>query len=85
MELISSVLTDQNNFSGATLNVRQAAAYLGWSEKMLRARMARRTVPFRRLGSRILFLCEELQQFLEALPGCDLTEAMQNLNRRREH
>ena len=78
------MLTDQNNFSSMTLNVRQAAEYLGWSEKMLRARLARRTIPFRRLGSRIIFRREELEQFLETLPGCDLTEAVQNLNRRRE-
>ena len=83
-KVISFVLNDQNNFSGVTLNVREAAEYLGWSEKMLRARLARRTVPFRRLGGRLLFRREELLLYLDQLDGCTLEEALFNQRQRRE-
>lgn len=70
-------------FNGALLDVRSAAAFLGVTEKTLRARVARQTVPFRRLGGRVIFLKSELEAFLESLPGCDLTEALENVASRR--
>ena len=44
-----------------------------------RARVARRTVPFRRLGGRILFVRAELIRFMECLDGVKLDEALSNL------
>lgn len=66
------------------LDVRTAAAELGVSEKTIRTRAARRLLPFRRFGGRLLFLRDELDQFFRALDGCDLDEARRNLARRAE-
>lgn len=60
--------------NGAALGVREAAAFLGVTEKSIRGRVARRRVPYRRDGGRILFLRAELEAWLDALPGVTLTE-----------
>ncbi len=64
---------------GTIMDLRHGAFFLGMKEKMLRARVARGTVPFRRLGGRIIFLKSELQQFLESLDGVNLHQALVNL------
>ena len=64
---------------GELLDVSAAARMLGWSEKMLRARVARRTVPFRRLGSRLVFRRTDLVAFMAALEGCAVEEALANM------
>ncbi|MEK6801909.1 MAG: helix-turn-helix domain-containing protein [Nitrospirota bacterium] len=71
---------------GSALDVRAAAAFLGISEKAMRARVTRRLVPFRRLGERgrIVFLRAELEAFLSALDGCPLDEALANLRGDRQ-
>ena len=68
---------------GIKLDVRTAAAFLGVTEKTLRGQVARRLVPFRRQSSRIIFLKRELEEFLIALPGCSLTEALDNVHTRQ--
>jgi len=65
------------------LTVARAAAFLGITEKALRARIARREIPFRRWGSRIFFVPAELSEFVRELTGCTLGEASQNLTKRR--
>lgn len=65
--------------NGAVLDVRSGAAFIGGTEKQLRALIARRRVPFRRLGGRIIFLREELASWMAGLPGCTPAEARQNL------
>jgi len=65
-------------YQGEMLDVGSAAAFLGISEKSLRARVARRMVPFKRWGKRVCFLRSELLEFLQSLDGCQVDEALQN-------
>ena len=65
-------------FQGEILDVSSAAAFLGISEKSLRARVARRMIPFKRWGGRVCFLRGELLDFLRSLDGCRIDEALQN-------
>jgi hypothetical protein len=62
-----------------SLGVKEAAAYLNWTEQALRARIARRQVPFRRLGSRIIFIPRELDQFLAVLEGVSVEQAVERM------
>jgi hypothetical protein len=68
--------------NGALLDVRHAAQFLGVTEKTLRARVARRLVPFKRLGGRVVFLRTELESFLLDLEGCSTEEALGNMHQR---
>ena len=72
-------------FSGALLDVSKAATFLGVSEGVVRARVDRRLLPYRRFGGRIVFLKTELELFLTSLPGCSLKEAKENLDIRGGH
>ena len=63
---------------GVALDVRGGASLLGGTEKQMRGMVARRIVPFRRLGTRIIFIRTELEQFLLSLDGCSLDEARKN-------
>ena len=60
--------------NGVLLDVRGAAAFLGVTEKTLRARVARHQVPFRVWGGRVVFVRAELERFLDELPGCTLNK-----------
>ena len=71
-------------FNGELLDVRTAAALIGMTEKLIRSRVERRRIPFRRLGGRIVFLRDELTAYEQALPGCGLDEALKNLEQRTE-
>ena len=64
--------------SGLALDVRQASAFLGMSEKTLRGQVSRGLVPYRRLSARIIFLRPELEAWLQTLDGCNLEEANNN-------
>ena len=66
-------------FDGALLDVQAAAELLGCSPKTLRARVARRLVPFRRLGGRVLFKRAELLEFIDALDGVSVNDALTNI------
>ncbi len=68
----------RRSFDGITLDVSMSAEFLGWTEKTVRARVARRQVPFRKFGGRIIFLREELEKFMQVLPGCGVEEALIN-------
>lgn len=63
---------------GEILDVSAAALFLGITEKGLRARVARRMIPFKRWGGRVCFLRGELLDFLRSLDGCRVDEALQN-------
>ena len=69
----------QRTIDGLALDVRHAARFLGGTEKQVRAMVARRLIPHRRLGGRIIFLRPELEQWLASLPGCPLAEAHASL------
>jgi len=64
----------KRTINGVLLDVREAAALLGVTEKTLRARIARHQVPFRVWGGRVVFVRGELERFLDKLPGCSLDE-----------
>ncbi len=68
--------------SGEILGVREAAELVGVTESMLRARVARRLVQFRKWSGRIIFIRSELMEFINSLPGCSLKEAFENLEKR---
>jgi hypothetical protein len=62
------------------LDVRSASQYLGWPEGVTRARIARKELPYRRLGrdglGRIVLIKSELLAWLTALPGVTVEEAI---------
>jgi hypothetical protein len=64
----------RRKIEGEILDVAAGSGLLGITQKSLRARVARREVPFRRFVSRIVFLRSELMQFLVELPGLSLEE-----------
>lgn len=72
----------RKTIDGALLDVRAASAFLGCSERSLRARVARQLVPYRKLNSRVVFLKKELEQFVDTLPGVNVEEACANADRR---
>ncbi len=55
-----------------------AAGLLGVTEKWVRARVARRTLPYRKLTGRVVFIRHEILAFLDGLPGTTVTEALAN-------
>lgn len=66
-------------FTGALMDVAACAAFLGCSEKTVRAKVGSHLLPFRRLGSRIVFRRAELEAFLDDLPGVSVDEVKENL------
>jgi len=65
--------------AGQMLDVAGAAAMIGCSEKVIRARTARGLLPHRRWGGRVVFLASELTAFLEQLPGVTRSQAIENV------
>ena len=51
----------------ANLNYQQAAEMLGVSKRTLERRVARRKIPFIRIGGRVLFRPSQLEKFLTGL------------------
>ncbi len=71
----------RRSIRGALCGVPEAGDFLGMSEKAVRARVARRQIPFKKLGGRIVFSRRELEEFIERGldGGCSLDEALKNL------
>lgn len=69
--------------NGALLDVRAGTAFIGGTEKRTRALIARRLIPFRYLGGRIVFIRAELEAWLHSLDGCTLEEVKANAESRR--
>jgi excisionase family DNA binding protein len=68
------------NADGA--DVKQIAAeYFGGSQLAVRKRVERKTIPFRRIGGRIVFSRRELSEWWAALEGCSVSEAVANARR----
>ena len=78
----AGVPTGRRIRNGLEMDVSTAAAFRGLSEKALRGEVARGTVPYRRRGGRIVFLRDELERFMRALPGVSVDEAIANLAKR---
>lgn len=64
-------------------SIRQQAELLGKTERSLRGLVARRMIPFRKLGSRVVFIASEIDAWLAAMPGVTLSEAEENMAVRR--
>jgi excisionase family DNA binding protein len=58
------------------VSLKEAAVYLGESEKGLRKLVERRQVPFRRNGRRLIFDLQELEAWFQSLPGVTLDEGL---------
>lgn len=57
------------------IDVIEAAELLHLTPKALRLKVARRQVPFRRLGKLIRFYPQELEKYMSTLAGCGVAEA----------
>ncbi len=55
-------------------NVPRAAEILGTTQAAIYMKVARRQIPFRKYGSRVIFFEEELFEFIEKLPGLTIEE-----------
>lgn len=58
------------------LDTSGAAAYLGRTPGAVYELVAKRMIPFRRLGSRLVFDCYELDTYVDSLEGVDAEEAV---------
>ena len=69
--------------NGAVKDVTMFAAWLGASEKKVRSDVARGRLPYRKHGGRIVFLQDEIEDYLHRLPGVTVKEALQNMAARK--
>jgi hypothetical protein len=70
------------SFKGAIRDVDGIAAFLGETPKTARAQVDRGLLPYRKLGGRIVFIIDEVQEFLRRLPGVTADEALANVVKR---
>jgi excisionase family DNA binding protein len=62
---------------GEYLNVDEAAGLIGRTVHAVYRLVARRQIPYRKHGRRLLFKRSELLEFLETLPGVRIDEVTQ--------
>jgi hypothetical protein len=74
----------RRRFDGAVKDVAGEALELGVTVKTLRAQVARGLIPYRKLGGRIVFLPDEVREFLRQLPGVTAAQALANVASRRD-
>ena len=74
----------QRKINGQILDVAAVAEWLGVSQDTIRARVARQQIPYRKWAGRIIFRRSEIVQYLEALEGVSVDEALANEKARRE-
>lgn len=60
------------------LNVASVAEFLGETDKAIYAKVARRCIPFRRWGGKLIFVRKEIEEFLTRLQGVDVPNALEN-------
>lgn len=61
---------------GDRLDVRGVAALWNTTERAIRKRVERGTIPFRRDGSRVVFFLDELERYRQGLEGVGVEEAI---------
>jgi hypothetical protein len=71
-------------FEGEVLDVAANAAFLGTTCKTVWSLKARKLIPYRKLGGRVIFLRSEMIAWLGSLPGVTLNEALSNMGARNE-
>ena len=69
---------------GAVMDVVHCGKYLGGSRGFVRARAERGLLPHRKWGGRLVFLRHEIDEFLDALDGVSVVEALENVEQRKE-
>ncbi len=74
----------RKGINGQLLDVATAAELLGVSQRSLRARVARGLVPYRKLDCRVVFRRDELEKFIQNLPGVTIEEARANAAMRNQ-
>jgi excisionase family DNA binding protein len=58
------------------LSVKEAAQYLGRSEKSIYISVGRRQIPFPKWGKKLVFDREELDKFISSLPGMTFDDVL---------
>jgi hypothetical protein len=71
--------TGPRRLDGRVKDVATIARELGDTEKGIRAKVTRGLIPYRRLGSRIIFVDDEISAWLRQLPGVGVDQALENL------
>jgi len=64
------------------MTVEEAATMLGRTPHAVYRMAARRQLPYRKAGRRLVFVQSELQAFISALPGVTLDELHQRMHAR---
>lgn len=59
------------------MSLKEYAEKMGVSEKAARQQVARRQIPFKKLGARVVISVAELELFLARLPGATVEEALE--------
>jgi len=54
------------------LSVKEMAALLCCSEQAVYKQVYRPALPYRKLGRKVIFLCQEVEAYLHGLPGLQL-------------
>ncbi len=75
--------TGRRALNGMTKDVATMAEWLGTNEGKVRSAVGRGLLPYRRWGGRLVFLEDEVQEFLRKLPGVSVEEALTNVAQRR--
>ncbi len=76
------VATGPRRFNGEAMDVAATAdGFFGGTKKTVYSLVARRRIPFRRMGGRIVILRSELVADFQALDGCSVEEALKNAQR----
>ena len=73
-QAVQRSLTAQGGVGRDYLDVPEAAALLNRTEAAIYRLVARRQIPHRKYGRRLLFKRREIEQYLESLPGVTLEE-----------
>ena len=63
----------------AVLNLADAAYYLHMTEAAIRELVRDRKIPYRKRGDTLMFLIDDLQTWMRALPGISAAEAVGQL------
>jgi excisionase family DNA binding protein len=57
---------------GMVLSVKDMAALLGCSEQAVYNQVYRQALPYRKLGRKVIYLRQEVEAYLQGLPGLEL-------------
>ncbi len=74
--------TKPRTLNGVVKDVSAMGKMLGTTDGKIRSAVARGLLPYRRWGKRLVFLTDEVDQFLHQLPGITVAEALNNHRRR---